>query len=241
MKAMSVLDDLIRDGRIANPADLRRAYRRLAKRLHPDSSGALSGAAFVELKADYERALANLANTGAGARGDAGNGAKAANAAARPHTGGASKTGHEGMGGDSRADQGARHQAPPDRDGCRNLFYELIATDFPTDARWASPIHRRRVRDLSFGIAAAGGPPDLVAAAEREALDLRGPSVVSNHPYNLLRLYLNNMADYFCLGNAFSLTYIRQNYRMTADLLAGVGSGRLLALIDWLLADLIVN
>lgn len=59
------LIDLIDSGRITDEEGLKRAFRALAKRTHPDlaasrEEGEIEGGAFLELRAEYEEALARL-------------------------------------------------------------------------------------------------------------------------------------------------------------------------------------
>ncbi len=59
---MNVFEKPVADGVVLTRSDLKRLFRRYARKLHPDATGeAGSNAAFVKLRADYEAALGMLA------------------------------------------------------------------------------------------------------------------------------------------------------------------------------------
>lgn len=127
----------------------------------------------------------------------------------------------------------------PDIEKCRSLFSDLIASNFPTTRKAGNKKYASRIAELNDEINLFGkAHTDLFADSEKELLRMRGASTVSNHAFNLVRLYFYNMSDFFITGNYFSRLYLRSSYRPVHDCLREKDALRTIQLIDWLLAGL---
>jgi hypothetical protein len=138
--------------------------------------------------------------------------------------------------------EGAAAEGParsPDIEKCRSLFSDLIASNFPTTRKIGNKKYAGRIAELNEEINLFGkAHTDLFVDSEKELLRIRGDSIVSNHAFNLIRLYFYNMSDFFITGNYFSRLYLRNSYRPVIDCLRERDALRTAQLIDWLLAGL---
>jgi hypothetical protein len=195
--------DAIRAGKIADEAQLKRLFRKLAKTRHPDTATPGSNDAFVRLKSDFETAKEFLTLAATERNRDAG-------------------------------------QRPPDFARCSALFSELMASNFPIDRRARRGIYLDRVSELDRQIGLLS-PADagLFLAAEEELYRIKGNTVVSNHIFNLVKLYLHNMSDWLLMKNYFAKLYLKKSYRIVVDALAEKKAAATIRLIDWFLSDIL--
>ena len=171
------LIELVDSGRIADEAALKRAFRRLAKRIHPDvaAGAAEAGAksppredgevaatdaaarAFIALRAEYVEALARLASNRAGTgRVEAATGAFGSQAAANAPSPGETKPGRETP---QPQPQPPSRPAPRPRSYSARAFYEgledLLGRGFPAEpARAAARASYLASRDEVLGLLA---------------------------------------------------------------------------------------
>ena len=257
------LIELVDSGRIADEAALKRAFRRLAKRIHPDvaAGSGLAGAAaararpsedkgggatdaasraFIALRAEYEEALARLASKGAGDAGDAGSPRAAKEAPA------------------SKAKPAP--EAPRPRPAPRPLsysaraFYEgledLLGRGFPSEPVRAPALASYLAsRDEVLGLLAGRDlflPPGTAVAAFL-GFEAGLSSVVAaskpNHPMEgrfayYLRNLVANILYYHRSGSPQPLAYSRNEWPRLVKELKGRGETRPLAFLALLMADL---
>lgn len=133
--------DLIEAGRVRDAAGLKRAFRGLAKRAHPDAAAASADLAsasaeaahrvFIALRAEYEEALARLAAPGSegGVAGTAGAGGSATGGNARSGSEPAAKAAARAAGTAAAAAPPPAH--PWDRRAFYASFEDLRARGFP--------------------------------------------------------------------------------------------------------------
>jgi hypothetical protein len=207
--------ETIRAGKIDDEAQLKSLYRKLAKTRHPDTASPKSNDAFVRLKSDFEAARVFLSRDFPRQVGDVG----------------------------SLSPASAKPIAEPTRPNfarCAALFSELMASNFPIDLRARRGIYLDRVVELDrqIGILEPDSP-GLFLAAEEELYRLKGNTVVSNHVFNLVKLYLNNMSDWLLMGNYFAKLYLKKSYRIVVDVLGERNARATIRLIDWFLADIL--
>ena len=208
VQGVNLFLDHIGTGKIRSERDLGKAFRRLVKSLHPDTSGQPDSAdAFIRLRADYEEARRAL-RTARGAPAGLGK-------APRP--------------------EGGRKAGDFIR--CTRLFVDLVAGNFPLDPAIRSGVRQycRRVQELDrelelFGPAFAG----LASDAETELWRMRGASVLSSHEFNLVKMYLYRVSDLINMDTGFSRNYVARNLGMTLGVLADKGSPRTAFFLRWL-------
>jgi hypothetical protein len=249
------LIELVDSGRIADEAALKRAFRRLAKRIHPDvaaasdqagSNAAATGArprqddeeeaadaaskAFITLKAEYEEALARLASKGA--------------SAAR----------REGAAGAAEAPRPQPGPAPRPLSYSARAFYEgledLLGRGFPTEpARAAVRASYLASRDEVLGLLAGRDlflpPGNSVEAflAFEEGLSAIMAAAKPNHPMEgrfayYLRNLVANALYYHKSGSPQPLGYARNEWPRLGKDLRGRGETRPLAFLALVMADL---
>lgn len=187
---MNLFFGRISAGRIATEADLKRAYRLLAKRLHPDRAAGDSSAAagpgrphqdFIRLKADYDEAAAWLAarnrRTASGEN------------PVRPDA--------------ARAAEAPRPPATVAR--CLGLFVDLVASGFPADprVRASNKAYLRRVRELEAAVDALGSAyAGLFSRAEADVYRLKESAAAFNEPYGAAVLHFYNLSNHFYLPSS---------------------------------------
>jgi hypothetical protein len=138
--------------------------------------------------------------------------------------------------GEAPGDTPARSR---DIEKCRSLFSDLIASNFPTTIKEGNKKYASRIAELNEEINLFGkAHTDLFVDSEKELLRIRGDSIISNHAFNLIRLYFYNMSDFFITGNYFSRLYLRNSYSPVIASLRERDALRTIHLIDGLLADL---
>ncbi len=124
-----------------------------------------------------------------------------------------------------------------DRASCEEQFIELLSSNFPADQRVRAKngFYRKRILRLNADLGVLDGRmKDLFLAFEEELYRLKGPSVVSNHPYGLVKLFLYRYADYLRLPNRVNRNFLLQGYRVVVDVLESRGMTHSLAFIAWL-------
>ena len=211
---MNVFEEAIATGRIAEVRDLKILFWTLAKKLHPDSAALPSGErAFIKLKRDYDAAVRIMARDGGG------NPAAPAGYSAASAGHQAATTGH----GDFRK--------------CAGLFSELIAGNFPMARKEGNKKYSARILELNRELGLFGFG-DLFLECERELLGIRGDSIVMNHAFNFVRLFLYNLSDYFSTGNYFSKAYVAKTRESVTACLRDRGALGTIRLIDWFYSGL---
>jgi hypothetical protein len=137
----------------------------------------------------------------------------------------------------ARRDEGRIEAERPDLEKCRALFSELIASNFPMAKKSGNKKYVARIAELNRQINLFGYK-DLFLQSEKELLEIRGNTVVSNHIFNLVRLYFYNMSDYFATGNYFSKMYVKNSRALVLASLEERQALQTVRLIDWLMNDL---
>lgn len=208
---MNVFLESIQSGKISGERQLKRLYRALAKKIHPDAAGGTTDkGAFIRLTSDYERALAFLGERQSSAT--------------------------------SAARQRPRSRPKPDFGRCAELFAELMAQNFPIDERARGGLYLARVNELNAEIGLYGPKfENLFLAAESELYRLKGNSVVMNHEFNVVHLYLYNLSDCFRSGALFAKTYVRNSYASVVEILRGRDADATIALVDLFVTDILPN
>lgn len=208
--AANVFERAVAEGRIGSEEELKRLFWRLAKRLHPDSSGVEENHdKFIRLKGDYDLALGRLrAGTSAAARGPA-----EAPEADRP-----------------------RAAAPYDRKLCSDILVDLMASNFPVDRSIrGGKAYLARLNGLNGELSKLGPRyRDLFLRFEEELYELRGESTILNHEYSLVKLYLYRFSDYACNGYGITKNYLRNGYRVLRAIFEARGMAASALFLDWL-------
>jgi len=234
------LIELVDSGRIADEAALKRAFRRLAKRIHPDvaaGAAATDGASrsFILLKADYEEALARLASKRAGVTE-------------------APRTAKEPPASEAKPGPEAARPRPAPRPYSARVLYEgledLLGRGFPTEpARAPARASYLASRDEVLGLLAGRDlflPPGNAVEAFL-ALEAGLSAIIAaskpNHPMEgrfayYLRNLVANILYYHTSGSAQPLNYARNEWPRLARELKGRGETRPLAFLALLMADL---
>ncbi len=232
MKSMNVFDEALATGRIVEVRDLKILFWTLAKKLHPDSAAFPAGEqAFIKLKRDFDDAVRTLARAEAARAAAPADQPWAAHHAPASHP--AASTAHSA----ASAAHLATSAGPGDFQKCAGLFSDLIASNFPMARREGNKRYAERILELNRELGLFG-MVDLFLECERELLEIRGDSIVLNHAFNLVRLYLYNLSDYIGTGNYFSKIYLAQARQSVMTCLAGHDARGTVRLIGWFLAGL---
>ncbi len=123
---------------------------------------------------------------------------------------------------------------------CVDVFTDLLASNFPVDLRVRNQKkYLSRIELLNDGLGGLdGGGVDLFLNFERELYELRGDSVVLNHEYSLLKLYLYQFSSYVYSGTPTGGNYLRKEYRNILEMLRKRDMENSVRFIEWLVGDL---
>jgi len=232
---MSLFSDLVAKGRIRDRDQLRRVYRRLVKRLHPDSSGGVSAPprSFVDFDSlkrelgEAELLLEELADDSPGASAPERPAPSPPAPATPPGPRPATRT--PGPAGDSGA-------APLfDRDLLIGELRDLVARGFPVNARAASRnrAYRECVATVSSQLSLLTGDP-----LRFEKVDAQ----MGVAKYGSLRLHyyvmqvLWNGLDWGLSGYAASRDTALRDFGVIRETLVDLGMAELEALLSWIIA-----
>jgi hypothetical protein len=199
---MNVFLESIQSGKVSDERQLKRLYRMLAKKLHPDISAERNDKdAFIRLKNDYELAIDFLA---------------------------ANQTIVK-----TAARKKKQEHRKPDFSRCAELFSELMAQNFPIDERARGGLYLARITELNTEIGLFGAEyENLFLAAESELYKLKGKSVVLNHEFNVVILYLYNLSDCFRNKTIFAKIYVKNSYANVIGVLHGRNADNTVKFID---------
>lgn len=208
---MNVFLESIQSGKVSDERQLKRLYRLLAKKLHPDvTAGITDKDAFIRLKNDYERALDFIS-------------------ANQPYVKAAAR-------------KKPQERRKPDFTRCAELFAELMAQNFPIDERARGGLYLARINEMNAEIGLFGAEyENLFLATESELYKLKGNSVVLNHEFNVVILYLYNLSDCFRNEAVFSKTYVRNSYANVIGILRDRNADNTVKFIDLFAKDILEN
>jgi len=131
---------------------------------------------------------------------------------------------------------------PPDRNICVRLFVDLIAGNFPLDqkVKKQNKMYCARVGELNKEMGRFGNEyNNLLNSVELELYKLRGKTTVSNHEFNLVKLYFYRFSDYYYLKTKNTENYLRNGYNMIADIFRKRNMEKSVFFVNWLVKDLL--
>lgn len=237
----------INDREIVTLSQLKSCYRQIVKKVHPDTAGRDSKE-FIVLYRQFQEAKAFLEHNACrfaeeGSVPVAGNGSAAASGAGG-HPGRSVKTAR-----DEKPEQYSRWQV-------QELFVDLMCSNFPIDRRVAgkNALYSKRIVRINAMLNTLLAEQDLFLKFEKELYILRRDTVVSNHEYNVVMLYLNIIRDFILMETDRCRSCLANTYPLTASILLGssIEGGSLerrrhdgrrldgaLRFINWLVQDII--
>lgn len=215
---MNVFYDLYRRGKIASRADLRKTYRLLSKKVHPDvSCHDASGDRFARLKQDYDEFDAALdgflaENTGTGGQ------PAGADMHARRRAGCAVVTDNQADVRSDRLRQAGNGRARVDAparcsyDSMMDLFQEIEATGFLLERSSGKRSGLYMARLQLFDDMLAECPiPGVQSIKEIEKL-LHGLKSCDRTEYGIVKLIIHNAISYHMEQRTFVLSSTEQLY-----------------------------
>lgn len=206
---MNLFRKAIEAGEIAGEEDLKRAFWKLAKKLHPDAAGVASGhERFIRLKQDYDEAAAMLSAGPA--------------VTAKP-----------------TLPSGKPKQGPPNRAVCVDLFIDLLAGNFPVDRSIRdNKVYLSRIEALNAELGKFGPEFEgLFKRFENELYALRGDSVVLNHEFSVVKLYLYRFSSFTYTKNTES--YLKNGYELVRGILKKKNLNESIRFLSWLMEGIV--
>jgi len=242
--------DLVESGRIGTEAALKKAFRALAKRVHPDAKAEAGSRAqslsFIALKTDFEAALARLQTLDAesAASREPGNTLDKDDATASSASGRA----RDGPGAPSHAKQARPETYAFDRRALYENLEDLLARGFPEPPKTAFA-RRNYERSLKVVLAYLAGrdeiyPEDRARAAfiafraVYSSLPSGGFLDVDNDARRGLYMFLSNLIGFHRRGFRHEARTARGLFPVVEESLRGSGATGALPFLRFLLADL---
>lgn len=211
---MNIFAEAINNNKIDSEDSLKRLFWKLAKKLHPDANSVLSNHEdFILLKNNYDEALEALKRK------------------SKPSIMAQSKTTTVKKRADKKVD----------RTACIHLFMDLMASNFPADesARAKNKIYRTRVDELNIGLEHMDNAlKDVFKTFEQEMLTLKGKTTISNHPYNVVKLFFYRYCDYAYNKNNINKNYLTNGYALVKDIMENAQMTYSLIFVNWLVSDI---
>ncbi len=208
----------INDREIVTLSQLKSCYRQIVKKVHPDTAGRGSKE-FIVLYRQFQEAKAFLEHNACrfaeeGSVPVAGNGSAAASGAG-PGSGGQP----------ARTVKAVRGQKPVQysRRQVQELFVDLMCSNFPIDRRVAgkNALYSKRIVRINAMLNTLLAEQDLFLKFEKDLYILRRDTVASNHEYNVIVMYLNNIRDFILMENDRCRSCLENTYPLTASILLG--------------------
>ena len=199
---MNLFRKAIETREITTEEELKRAFWKLAKKLHPDAdSVASSHESFIRLKKDYDDAFVLLGER----------------PAEKPKS------------------------TPPNRKVCVDLFVDLLAGNFPVDRSIrAQKAYLARIEKLNGELGKFGPEYDsLFMRFEAELYALKGDSVVLNHEFAVVKLYLYRFSAFMCAYTKNTENYLRIGYDLVVDILKKKNLNDSIRFLNWLVEDIV--
>jgi len=124
---------------------------------------------------------------------------------------------------------------------CIDIFTDLLASNFPIDKSIKKPkIYKSRLEKLNNELSKLGNIyKDLFIKFEDEMYKLRGSSVVLNHDYSLVKLYLYQFSDYTYSNSRMANNYLINGYDQLVNILEDKKLNVAKVFIDWLVSDIV--
>lgn len=231
---MNIFEKTIREGGIHSESDLKKLFRTLAKKTHPDAG--IAGAAqvrgasvntetvitpgsaesldahFINLKNDFDSARILL----------------------REFNKAKKKTKNTGM-------------DIPDaqvlsREECIDIFIDLLASNFPVDigVRNKNKLYGKRIAKLNETLSRMGdGFTDLFLRFETEMYALRGKTTISNQPFAVVKSYLYRFLDFTLFPGINNRNYLSIGYDQVYAIFKSRDMNNAVVFLNWLVGDII--
>lgn len=121
------------------------------------------------------------------------------------------------------------------------IFSELVPGNFPIDAsvRSKNKKYLARVNAINAYCNNAFVERDIFIEFENELNGLKGHTTVSNHPYNVVKLYIYRYNDYRHLKTPINRNYLVNGYALVMGILQQRNMQYSVLFLNWLLMDLI--
>jgi len=135
-----------------------------------------------------------------------------------------------------------KNSKSPDRNICMQLFVDLIASNFPIDRKVKNQnkMYCARLDELNKELGRFGNEyNNLINSVELEMNKLRGKTTVSNHEFNLVKLYFYRISDYYYLKTKNTENYLRIGYDMIIDIFRKRNMEKSILFVNWLVKDLL--
>lgn len=126
------------------------------------------------------------------------------------------------------------------RKDCINLFIDVMASNFPIDKNINNKIYSQRIERLNKWLNNINpNSRDLFKKFEREMYQLKGSTVISNHLFNVVKLYLYKYCDYTYLPNKNNKNYLTKEYELMYEICSSRHMYASIQFVNWLVEDII--
>jgi hypothetical protein len=122
-----------------------------------------------------------------------------------------------------------------------NVFIDLMSSNFPQDRKISgkNKLYKSRIVQINALANQLFKEKDLFILFEKDLYILRKDTVISNHKYNLVISYLNNIKDYILMKHKHGYKYIETTYDLIYMIFIEQQLGNGLKFVNWLVSETI--
>lgn len=128
------------------------------------------------------------------------------------------------------------------KEECINLFCDLMASNFPIDKSITNKKYEERINLINRMLnSLIPDEADLFHDFEKEMYLLKGETVISNHLYGVVKLYLYRFCDYVYLRTRNNKQYLLIGYDLVHEIFVSKKMHSSIKFVDWLVKDIMLQ
>ena len=121
-----------------------------------------------------------------------------------------------------------------------SIFLDLIASNFPIEKTIKNNIYNQRIELLNICLNhLIPTEKDLFNRFQEEMYLLKGESVISNHLFDVVKMYFYRYCDYIYLKNKNNKNYLIIGYDLIYEIFESKKMYNSIKFINWLVEDIV--